>query len=260
MDTLFFIISKCVGALIQPSTWLILMAGLIPLALTLKRQRLAVTLGWVTFITMITLAVVPVGDLLIQPLERSYPTNPPLTTIDGIIVLGGGEDSESASLWVQPQLGPAADRFTAGLALANRFTEAKVMFTGGSGRLRGAMQNPDSTNSVAEKYFTAQGLSSDRLLLELASRNTTENAKLGYEVAKPKVGETWVLVTSAFHMRRSISSFEAAGWSGLVAYPVDYRSRRFYDGLGWNFNRNIDVLQTAVKEYVGLAAYRLSER
>ncbi|PLW80988.1 hypothetical protein CWI75_18005 [Kineobactrum sediminis] len=64
-------------------------------------------------------------------------------------------------------------------------------------------------------------------LLELRSRNTAENAALSLAVAQPQPGQTWVLVTSAFHMARAMHEFHQAGWPEMSPYPVDYRSGRF---------------------------------
>ena len=61
-------------------------------------------------------------------------------------------------------------------------------------------------------------------------------------------------------MPSAMRSFEAAGWDRLVAWPVDYRTSRFGDGIGWNLIQNLAVLNTAIREHVGQLAYRLSRR
>jgi uncharacterized SAM-binding protein YcdF (DUF218 family) len=113
---------------------------------------------------------------------------------------------------------------------------------------------------MAGQFFRGQGIAPDRLRLEGQSRNTAENARLSLALASPAAGETWVLVTSAFHMPRAMRSFEAAGWSGIVPWPVDYRTSSFADGIGWNLTRNLQVLNTAIREQVGQLAYRLTSR
>lgn len=252
MDTLLFIISKLVGALIRPESWLIIATGLALLALLLRRLRLAGFVLGLTFIATVLLAIFPLGELLLQPLEARYPTNPPLEQVDGIIVLGGGEDPPKSAFWGQPQLREGAERYTAALELARRFPQARVLFAGGTGQLRDLAGTEVTEGSVAQAFFTAQGLAPERLVLEQASRNTSENASHSFALVQPQAGQTWVLVTSAFHMPRAMSNFERAGWSGLVAYPVDYRSGSFAEGTGWDFAENLKVLNTAVKEYAGL--------
>ena len=67
-------------------------------------------------------------------------------------------------------------------------------------------------------------------------------------------------MTSAFQMPRAMRSFDAAGWTGIVAYPVDYRTSAIRDGIGWDLAGNLEVMNTAIKEQVGQLAYRLTLR
>jgi uncharacterized SAM-binding protein YcdF (DUF218 family) len=224
------------------------------------RRRFASALGWTTLTLLVGLGLVPLGDILLQPIERRYPAAPELERVDGIIVLGGGEDARASAFWNQVQLNQGAERYTASLALAQRFPKAKVLFTGGGGAIRAAAGIETSEASVAERFFHEQGIAPGRLLLERESRNTFENARLSRSLASPAPDERWVLVTSAFHMPRAMRSFEAAGWAGLVAWPVDYRTSRLGDRLGWNLTRNLSVLSTAIRERVGQLAYRLTGR
>lgn len=263
MDTLFFIASKVIWGLLRPDTWIVLGAGLSLVALWCGLQRLGRMAASLTFAFVLLMAVVPVGDLILRPLETRYPASPALpdtTDITGIIVLGGGEEAGLSARWNQVVLGAGAERFTGAMALARVHPEARVVFTGGSGALRNVGSVGGANAAVAERFFTEQGLAPERLTLEGASRNTTENATLTHTLIAPQPGETWVLVTSAFHMPRSVASFQAAGWTGILPWPVDYRARNFRGGLGWDLARNLDVLNTAVREYLGLLAYKLTGR
>lgn len=260
METVFFIVSKLFGALLRPDTWIVIALAGIVLALTLQRRRMALWISSISLALLITLSTLPLGDLLLQPIERRYPANPDLNAIDGIIVLGGGENARASAFWSQVQLNEGAERYTAALALARRFPEAQVLFTGGSGALRDAAGVTVSEAAIAKRFFLEQGISPKRLLLEEQSRNTAENARLSLKLASPAPDVSWVLITSAFHMPRTMRSFEAAGWDRLVAWPVDYRTSRFGDGIGWNLIQNLAVLNTAIRERVGQLAYRLSRR
>ncbi|NOX72397.1 MAG: YdcF family protein, partial [Alphaproteobacteria bacterium] len=162
------------------------------------RRVLAITLA-----ATVTIAILPLGELLIRPLETLYPANPTITAPEGIIILGGAEDADRTAYWHQVQLNDAGERFTAALALARRFPKAKIVFTGGSGSLRDALEKGISGATVAKQFFLEQGIPADRLILESKSRNTAENARLTYALLQPKPGQTWVLVTSAFHMPRT---------------------------------------------------------
>jgi uncharacterized SAM-binding protein YcdF (DUF218 family) len=260
MDSVFFIASKLIGALLRPDTWIIVALAVVILALLMNRRRLALWVGSITLALLVALTILPLGDLLLQPIERTYPAEPALGPVDGIIVLGGGEDARASAFWGQMQLNEGGERYTAALALARRFPEAKLLFAGGNGALRDLAGAETSEADLAGRFFLDHDVAPVRLLLERHSRNTAENARLSLALAAPAPGETWVLVTSAFHMPRAIRSFEAAGWTGLVPWPVDYRTSAFTDGMGWNLTRNLLVLNTAIREHVGQIAYRLSGR
>jgi uncharacterized SAM-binding protein YcdF (DUF218 family) len=260
MDTAFFIASKLVGALLRPDTWIIIALASVVLALIMQRRRLALWVSSLTLFLLVALAILPLGNLLLQPIERTYPANPPLSQVDGIIVLGGGENARASAYWDQMQFNEGGDRFAAGIALARQFPDAQLLFTGGSGALRDLGGTAVSEASIAERFFLDQGIDPDRLLLEGRSRNTAENASLSLALANPIADETWVLVTSAFHIPRAMRSFEAAGWTGLVAWPVDYRTSRFTDDTGWDLTGNLQVFNTAIREQVGQMAYRLTGR
>ena len=81
------------------------------------------------------------------------------------------------------------------------------------------------------------------------------------ELVKPQPGETWLLVTSAFHMPRSVGLFRKVGFP-VIPWPVDYRTSG-EEGIGLFRDNAADSLQTttmAMREWIGLAAYWLSGR
>ena len=67
--------------------------------------------------------------------------------------------------------------------------------------------------------------------------------------------ENWLLVTSAYHMPRSVGAFRQAGWT-VIAYPVDYRTTpRLRFGGSISFNKALRLLELASHEWAGLVAY-----
>lgn len=177
-----------------------------------------------------------------------------------IVVLGGVEDQRATAAWGDPQLNEAAERLTAAAALAIANPEARLMFSGRSGRLRNTLLGQPEIASVALDFFVPLGIDPDRITWESQSRNTAENARFSSEVAAPTSDETWVIITSAFHMGRALASFEAAGWDRITPYPVDYRTGDFSEGVGWNLSGNLKVLTIAIKEWVGRLAYWMTGR
>lgn len=153
MDMAFFIASKRIGALLRPDTWIVIALAIVVLALITQRRRLALWVSGLTLAALVTLTILPLGSLLLQPIERSYPANPPLSQVDGIIVLGGGEDARASAYWGQMQFNEGGDRFAAGIALARRFPDAQLLFAGGSGALRDLVGAAVSEASIAEQFF-----------------------------------------------------------------------------------------------------------
>jgi uncharacterized SAM-binding protein YcdF (DUF218 family) len=117
-----------------------------------------------------------------------------------------------------------------------------------------------SESDVARQIFGMLGLEGPRLLFDDRSRNTWENATESHALARPQPGETWLLVTSASHMPRSVGCFRRAGWS-VVAWPVNYTTQP--GGKGWfdpPLSFRLGQAEWAAREYVGLLVYRLLGR
>jgi len=121
------------------------------------------------------------------------------------------------------------------------------------------MQGLPSGAEIGAHVLNAGGVDPARLILEGVSDNTEENARLALPM-RPVVDGDWVLVTSAFHMRRAVATFCAAGWNRLVPWPGDFKSGRFALGARGDLPRSLRDLNLAAKEYVGLIAYRLTGR
>lgn len=260
MDTAFFIISKLIGLALQVETWLVIGMVLTLAARRLARPHLARWSGGASLSALLAVGIFPIGEILLRPLEAEFPPRAAPAQIDGIVVLGGVEDQRATAAWAEPQLNEAAERLTAAAALAIAHPGARLVFSGGSGRLRSTVLGQPEIPSVAVDFFVSLGIDPGRITWEDQSRNTAENARFSYEVAAPASGESWFLVTSAFHMGRALNSFEAAGWDDIIPHPVDYRTGIFSDGIGWNLSGNLEILNIAIKEWVGRLAYRLSGR
>jgi uncharacterized SAM-binding protein YcdF (DUF218 family) len=253
----FFSLSKILGFFALPSNLLIAigLAGVI--LLCTRFTRLA---SWLVVTSLVLIAVAglsPLGNVLILPLEQRFPPwdasrGPP----DGIVVLGGAISPDVSVARGAVALNEAAERITAAVELARRYPNARIIFSGGSNAL---MFDEGVEAAFAVKEFEALGVAHERLTAEEQSRNTIENAVFSRLLANPKPGEHWLLVTSAYHMPRAIAAFRAAGFA-IEAYPVDWRTRgpidavRPFPSLGDGLQRT----DTAVHEWVGLVAYRLT--
>src|SRR5262249_2256074 len=148
---------------------------------------------------LVTITILPVGQLLLIPLENRFPHPSSLPDqVAGIIVLGGAIDTDvSAAHGLVTTANSNADPLIEALPLARRYPTAKILFTGGSADIVGPMIRE---SIYARRFFLEQGVASDRLIFEETSRNTWENASNSLAIVKPRPEEKWLLVTSAFHM------------------------------------------------------------
>ena len=145
---------------------------------------------------------------------------------------------------------------TTGVELARRYPTARLVFTGGSAGLLG--EGPAEAIG-ARKLWLSLGVPAERMTFEAKSRDTWENALFTRDLVKPKPGETWLLVTSAWHMPRSVGIFRHLGFD-VIPYPVAYRTfgneRDFLQPA--SVIDKVIMLDYSVREWVGLLAYRLA--
>ena len=153
-----------------------------------------------------------------------------------------------------PVVRHAPDRIIAAAALAKRYPNARIVFSGGSANL---ISDDAREADFASAVFESLGIAKSRLIMERRSRNTQENAEFSRALVAPKAGERWLLVTSAFHMPRSVGLFRKAGFA-VEPYPVDWRVGGPGDLLAFSNVANEGLVRTdlAVREWIGLAAYR----
>lgn len=254
-----FVISKIVWFLAAPSNALILLTVL---GVALTATHYARTGRWLAYASLAMLALAglsPLPNALLLPLENRFPVYQAdrKSAPAGIIVLGGGTDARvSFTRKAGLELNEAGDRILAMLELALKYPEAKIIFTGGAGALLGDL-SPEADE--VRKNIARYGVPPERIIFENRSRTTYENATETYKLAAPKLEQRWLLVTSAWHMPRSIASFRAAGFN-VEAYPVDFRTAGFealHDPFA-EVSRGLRRFDMAVREWLGLVGYRVT--
>src|SRR5713101_8802512 len=133
---LFFVLSKTLGLMLLPTNFLI---GVGVLGAILLATRFA-SVGRMLMVASVVLLAMcgfsPLGNLLLYPLESRFP---PWDTArgapDGIIVLGGSIDADLSAAHGAAIVRSAADRLTAAAALANRYPNTRIIYSGGSAKL-----------------------------------------------------------------------------------------------------------------------------
>jgi uncharacterized SAM-binding protein YcdF (DUF218 family) len=253
---MFFILSKIGEILLSPTHLVLLLAALGVMLLFTRFAKAGRGLAAFCVAAMLAMFFVPLGEALVLPLENRFPAPPEdAPEPDGVIVLGGSVDEDVSMAREHTALNDAAERLTALVELARRYPKARLVFTGGSASLLGATH---TEAEAAERFFLEMGVEPGRVLYEGRSRNTWENAVETRALVAPKPTERWLLVTSAFHMPRSIGIFRRIGFP-VVAYPVDYRTT---GSVRWTLQRKgpeaLRLVETAAHEWLGLVVYRLT--
>ena len=256
---MFFILSKTIWFLIQPTSFLIFLGVVGIFLLWTKWAYIGKIVVTVCVLGLLILGLSPISNVMLLPLEERF-SRPDLSQmpehIDGIIVLGGASDTTVLKARKILALNEAGERFSETVLLAKRFPNAKIIFTGGTV----AIWDKAIPEAASAGYFFREiGINPNRIILESKSRNTIENALFTKEIIKPKAGQKWLLVTSAFHMTRAVGCFRQVGIS-VIPWPVDYRTRgdEDYTSFFLVLSDGLRQADLASKEWVGLLAYWLT--
>jgi uncharacterized SAM-binding protein YcdF (DUF218 family) len=256
----FFYAAKLLWMLLHPTS---LVAGALVVGLMLTRTATWQRVGWRLLaggvIAFVAVGLLPIGEWMTIPLEARFMRadlgmGPPPT---GIIILGGAEDSRSDPPRELAGLNESAERYTEAVALARRYPQARVVFTGGTALL---LQTAAGEAVTAGRLLHGLGVEKARLMLEGRARDTYENAVFTKQLINPKPGERWLLVTSGWHMPRAMGCFRQAGFA-VEPWPVDYRTNgRFRLWPNDRLSDGMRELDGAAREYVGLVMYYLRGR
>ncbi|MDR3449097.1 MAG: YdcF family protein [Alphaproteobacteria bacterium] len=256
-----FFLSKFLWMLISPGSLLALLlaAGLVmrlvPCACT---RRLSGGLIVLVSLAMLAIAVLPVGDWALTPLEDRFANEKLPDHVDGIVVIGGDEQAAISEFRGVPVALDSMRRYMTVAMLAKRYPDAKLVFSGGPVYPRPGTRIVDA--DVARDAMAAMGVPAERMIFEKESRNTYENATDAAAIVHPQPGENWVLVTSAWHMPRAMGCFRQAGWH-VFAAPTGYFTMGHYRvRFMFRFDDELRMLTFAVHEYIGLVAYSLMGR
>jgi uncharacterized SAM-binding protein YcdF (DUF218 family) len=254
---LTYILSKALWTIVQPLNLIVLLVLLWPVLRRLGYRRAGTRALRAALLLLVTLTLLPVGQMLLIPLENRFARPDPFPDqVAGIIVLGGAVDSDISEARGIVTLTSNGARLTEALALARKYPQAKILFAGGSGDIVGPKIREAA---YARRFLEEQGLAPERLIVEEDSRNTWENAANSLALVQPKAEENWLLVTSAYHMPRSVGIFRRVGWH-VIPDPVDYRTRGVLDIRGFELIFRMQELNVALKEWIGLVAYSLLDR
>lgn len=255
---MFFILSKTVAVLLRPSVMICVIGviGLVLMGMGARRRRYGRMLTIGSFVALVVLGMSPLGIVLTHALEVRFPKwEQGSRAPDGIVVLGGALSPKMSRLRDEPIIGNDPGRILAIARLARAYPQARIVYSGGDGTL---LAKDGAEADYVAPLLDMFGIPHERVVLEPRARNTFENAAFSKDIAKPKPGERWLLVTSAQHMPRAIGCFRQAGFS-VEAYPTDWHTELKYSYRpSLEIVGNLSRLDSAVTEWTGLMAYWLT--
>lgn len=250
-----FVVSKLVDHLLLPPGLFFLLIAVAFVLLLLKKRIAHRVLLIVSAALIYLMSTEIVRDALLIPLENRHEPFALTGSVeaDYICVLGGGMQASSPDAGGSSVVARGTlRRLVYANRIADRFHMPIILSGGSAGRHRTA---------VAELMREAMidfGIGEDRILVETQSRDTWENARVVAERYRP---ERVILVTSAYHMRRSVYSFAQHGIQTIPA-PTDYLTNRG----GYSYRSFLPKMEslfgvhTALREYVGLLYYRIRRK
>ncbi len=261
-----FLASKLLVFLTEPLAWIaaLVLAGLVLLEKAQSgapqpgKGRWGLRMLWLALFLLLIQGWEPLPDALLRRLEDPYshpPTAQQVQAFQGVVVLGGA--LEPSHMWEgrsQVALNGAAERMLVPLALLRQNPALQLLFTGGEGELLGQGL---SEAARARLFYASMGLPPERLRVEDRSRTTFENAVFSARLPGVDPKQPWLLVTSAWHMRRALATFEQAGWN-VTPYAVDFATGSHTPWTEYSLLRGSRKWALLLHELLGWLAYRLA--
>ena len=243
-------VEKLLPILIYPLGFALLLC-ITALALSFAGRARALRISIVVAVILLWLASTQAFAGLLTVILVEQNPSVPIETIspkDVVIVLGGG--------LAQPaHLGQSGDRVMQAALLWRAGKAHSIIVTGGN-----LPWEPASTTDAgfAAELLQAYGVPPDSIIVESNSRNTHENAINTAAIWRERHFRSGLLVTSATHMPRALASFRKAGLE-VTPWAADFRGHyppySVFDFLPDAYS--LDMTTTAIKEWLGLAVYRL---
>jgi uncharacterized SAM-binding protein YcdF (DUF218 family) len=246
-----FILKKILTSMFLPLGFVIILLTLSALFMRKRLGACVVILAALIY----ALSISPTAELFMRPLEDAYkPASlAEVNTCDAYVVLGGGITENVPDIDGKGALGAhALPRVVTAYRLYMR-AKKPIIFSGGK------IFNRVPEAEIAKRLLISLGVPPHHIITEGKSIDTYENAQYVKEIADKNQFKKIVLITSAFHMKRSYLLFNKR-FQEIIPYPTDYQiSRGSYDVLSFLPNAwSLGLVEIAVKEYLGVLFYKFT--
>lgn len=249
-------LQKFIAAWLLPPGCIILALSLLCIYCFSQRSRILYLLTVVT-LALYLLSTLPMAAVLLKSLEQQY--QPPALAelsgqTDAIIVLGGGAISGVPDTGGSGALAAISmNRLITGLRLQKQL-QVPIVISGGQ-----VFAGDGTEATLAQRVLLELDVPQQQIFVDAAARNTTENAANIATICKEQNWHKLVLVTSAFHMPRSMQNFAGSGLL-VKPYPCDYQlssqlQLSIFSFVPQGFALELSAL--ALKEYLGMLALKI---
>jgi uncharacterized SAM-binding protein YcdF (DUF218 family) len=247
-----FMFKKILTPFIMPPGIFIVLLICAAVWLFFKRHWKTGFFNLLTGFLMWTLSVSPVSDSMFRFLESGLKI-PEAPSGDVIVLLGGGISDGTPDL---SGIGAPSEDMSGRIITAVRLQkrlDIPIIVSGGS-----VFKGRKAEAVVVKRFLIDLGVPSAKIIAEDRSRDTIENAKYTMEICKKLNYKKPILVTSAYHMKRAIMSFQKVG---IDALPVPANFKTWENKkYGWEsyLPGGFDGSATAFREYLGLIFYKFA--
>ncbi len=215
---MYFYFSKILAPFVNFGN-VILIGLLVSLYLYLKFKNKFFKYSLIFFSSIVLVfGILPIGSYGIKQLEKDYIYQNNNIQINNIIVLAGAESTFLTTQTKKLNLNESSERLISSVNLALKNKNSKIIYIGGSGFLDN--KNQISEVDVAKMFYHNIGFDLDRVHFVSGTRNTIENLSEFRNLKINKPGD--ILITSAFHMNRSLMISKKLKLD-LIPYAVDFR-------------------------------------
>jgi uncharacterized SAM-binding protein YcdF (DUF218 family) len=248
--TPFYIVSKIFIFFLAPVHWIYI---LLLIAFFSKRVGLKRKLRIAAFLIFILFSNEAFYNLVVNSWQPGRITLKDSAGYSAGIVLGGMVKTDKKH---HGYFNESSDRFIQTLLLYKQGAIKKIVVSGGST----FNEIPKEADFVRAQFIKA-GVPAEDVFVENQSKNTFENAALTKAIIdQQQLRPPYVLVTSAFHITRSVKVFENAGMH-VIGYPSTFlvvnESLDFTDYFVPKL-KVLDNWKYVIKEVLGIVAYKLT--
>ncbi len=211
---------RLLSPLAEPLGMLWLLMCMLSIYLVLKRHLLGALMLAICAVAFSIIGASALGENLLGSLERPYIRSNlnDVPVCDAVIMLGGFHRTSSYDAFGF-DLGNASDRIVTAVELM-RLKKAKVLVLSGGTSMDGNTKfNPAV---LLQKWFTSWNIPAGQVIYLAPCRNTWEEALAVKELARQQRWSRFLLVSSAYHLRRAEAVFKSTGLD-VTSVGCDYQ-------------------------------------